>query len=84
MTDIACFTFCRWIFTIDCFSKDPRTGCLPNATRSAKQKCMCKLVVLDSVFKCGRNMFLAHNRIESLWPVFPRGDYKFFHNTGAI
>ena len=70
MTVVASLSFFGNLFTVDCFSQDPRTGGLAHAPGSAKQEGMCQVTGFYGILQGGGNMFLYYSRIKSLGTIF--------------
>lgn len=79
ITNVTRFTFRCDIFTIYGFCHDAGTGCFTHTTRSAKQKGLRQMVVLDSVFKGYHHLILPYHIIPGSGPVFPCRYYKTLH-----
>ena len=57
---------------VECFSQNARSGCLADSARSDEKIGVGQPILLDRVLERTRDVFLADEVVECLWPVFSR------------
>lgn len=81
---VAGFRFGSKVGAIYRFRQNSGTSGLAHSTRTAKQKCLCKAVVTQSVLQSGSYMFLTYNRMKITRTILAGRYDKVFHNRIII
>ena len=68
------------VLAVNGFGQDTRTGSFAHTTRTAEQKCLRQLVILNCVFKRIGNMLLTYNTFKRNRAVFASRNNKILHS----
>jgi len=80
---IACFKIITNIAAVNCFCKDPCTGCFSYTSWSAKKISLSKMIMLNCTFQRICYRILANYHIKTGWPVFPCWNNEVFHKIAV-